>query len=197
MTKQRRQNSPNGAIPAYILAGGNSRRFGSDKARAVFQGQPLIRALSDQFIALGFTVTVVGKHDGQYADLGLDTIGDIEPGKGPIGGLRTALTHRVSGWILLCSCDMLGIDQAWVTALNDRRLHEPEADAIVARGDIWQPFPAHYHTRLLGCQAMRDARSFQSLLNAASVGVLRLDGLPPVRQANTPDELSMGQGSDR
>jgi molybdopterin-guanine dinucleotide biosynthesis protein A len=185
------------AVPAYILAGGNSRRFGSDKARATLHGRPLILALSNQLVELGFKITVVGKQDGQYADLGLDTIGDIEPDGGPIGGLWTALTHQRTGWILLCSCDMLGIDESWILALIDRQQREPDAAAVVAKDDIWQPFPALYHTQLLTRPAARDARSFQSLLSKVPVAAMRPDGLPPVRQANTQDQLREAEGGTR
>ena len=175
--------------PAYILAGGHSRRFGSDKARAVYAGRTLIQTLADRLNDLGHTVTVVGKRDNQYADLGLDTIGDIEPDQGPIGGLRTALTHRRVGWILLCSCDMLEIHESWIDALIDRRRRDPEAAAVVAKDNLYQPFPALYHTRLLADPALRGARSFQSLLASTPTAILRPEGLPLVRQANTPDQL--------
>jgi len=179
---------------AYILAGGHSRRFGSDKARALYAGRTLIQTLADRLNALGYAVTVVGKHNGQYADLGLDTIGDIEPDQGPIGGLRTALTHRRAGWILLCSCDMLEIHESWIDALIDRRQRDPETAAVVAKDDIWQPFPALYHTRLLASPDARDAHSFQSLLHALPAAALRPNGLPPLRQANTPDKLLEAEG---
>jgi len=183
--------------PAYILAGGHSRRFGSDKARAVYAGRTLIQTLADRLDDLGHTVTVVGKHDNQYADLGLDTIGDIEPDQGPIGGLRAALTHRRAGWILLCSCDLLEIHESWIDALIDRQQRDPEAAAVVAKDDIWQPFPALYHTRLLASPAACSAHSFQSLLHAVPAVALRPQGLPPLRQANTPDKLREAEGGLR
>jgi len=176
-------------ISAYVLAGGNSRRFGSDKARATLHGHPLILTLSNQLIGLGFKVTVVGKHDDQYADLGLDTIGDIEPDKGPIGGLRTALTHRRAGWILLCSCDMLGIDERWIAALFGRAHRATDADAIAAGDQRWQPFPGLYHTRLRDDPALREARSFQRLLEQVRTERIDAYTLPAVRQVNTVEEL--------
>jgi len=175
--------------PAYILAGGHSRRFGSDKARATLRGRPLILTLSDQLIGLGFKVTVVGKHDDQYTDLGLDTIGDIEPDQGPIGGLHTALTHRGEGWLLLCSCDMLDIDEHWIAALFDRAHRSPDADVIAARDERWQPFPALYHARLRAAPALREAGSFQRLLERVRTERIDAGALPAVRQINTAEEL--------
>ncbi|MCB9846711.1 MAG: molybdenum cofactor guanylyltransferase [Phycisphaeraceae bacterium] len=183
-------------VPAYILAGGNSRRFGSDKARATLHGRPLILALSDQLVGLGFKITVVGKRDDQYADLGLDTIGDLKPDQGPVGGLRTALTHRQAGWILLCSCDMLGIDGSWITALFNQQRRVPDADAITARSKVWQPFPGLYHSRLLDCRALKESGSFQSLFARITVAPIESVGLLPIRQVNTLEALQRAHASD-
>jgi len=189
VTVTRTHTNDRSAIPAYILAGGKSRRFGSDKARATLHDRPLILTLSDRLVALGFAVTVIGTRDDQYADLGLDTIGDIEPDQGPIGGLRTALTHRKAGWILLCSCDMLGIDEQWVVALFNSRRRSPESDVIAAQDDRWQPFPGLYHSRLLGTPSLRRAQSFQRLLERVRTATINTAGLSPMRQVNTPEEL--------
>lgn len=75
-----------------IIAGGRSRRFGSDKARATVEG----RTLFDH---------VVGALSPQVADIvlcgrdwpGFDSLDDRpEPGLGPLGGLCAALHHAAA-----------------------------------------------------------------------------------------------------
>jgi molybdopterin-guanine dinucleotide biosynthesis protein A len=78
-------------VGAYILAGGKSRRFGSDKALAMVEGRPLIARLADRVRPHVARVTVVAERVDKYAHLGLRTIGDVVAGLGPLGGLRTAL----------------------------------------------------------------------------------------------------------
>lgn len=183
------------AVPAYVLAGGASRRFGADKARATLRGEPLLVRLSRQLRAMGRRVIVVARRPDQYADLALDTIADIQPGQGPVGGLRTALAHRAEGWLLLCSCDMLDIDDRWIAALAEAARRSPAADAIVARDVRWQPFPGLYHARLLQRPALQDADSFQRLLERVRTEPLAAEGLPPIRQVNTAEDLRRAEAT--
>ncbi|MFQ5511804.1 MAG: molybdenum cofactor guanylyltransferase [Candidatus Krumholzibacteriia bacterium] len=124
-----------GALPVYILAGGKSRRFGNDKARAMVDGAPLITRVSQVFASVAGEVTVVADRAGRYADLGLRTIGDVVPEKGPIGGLLTALDDA-GGWIFLTACDWLGVRPEWLQTLDETRARSPrETGAVVFRSE--------------------------------------------------------------
>lgn len=182
------------SISAYILAGGRSRRFGGDKARALFQGKPLIMRLHDALRSSGFDVWAVAQREGGYADLGVPTVADVERDRGPVGGLRTALAHRVEGWALVCSCDMLDLPSEWLAALLAGLKTSPDVDAIAARDDRWQPFPGLYHTRLAEQEALHTATSFQELLSACRAKAIDAGTLPPLRHANTRRDLDRFAG---
>ncbi len=135
-------------VPAYVLAGGRSSRFGSDKARAEVNGLPLIQHVVRALQPLVSSVTVVAAVDGHYDDLGLPTIGDLRPDLGPVGGLATALAHNAaqggaSPWLLMAPCDVLGLRRAWLEQLlaHPRKGHH----AVAFRGDRWEPLPGLYH----------------------------------------------------
>ena len=91
-----------------ILAGGQSTRFGSDKASAMFDGRALIdhviAALAPQVDAL----VVVG-HDWP----GHTRIDDLPvAGLGPLGGLAGAMGHALlNGFdtVLVAPCDTIGL----------------------------------------------------------------------------------------
>lgn len=139
-------------LPVYILAGGRSSRFGSDKARAVIGGRPLIQRLAAQLAEACDPVTVVAEHARKYEDLGLPGIRDEVPGQGPVGGLGTALAHRLAtighpGWILLTACDWAYLEVSWIASL--RRARTPRADAVMFHTDRRQPLLALYHSRIL------------------------------------------------
>lgn len=149
--------------PAYILAGGRSSRFGSDKALADVDGVPLVRRVADAATAAGCPVFVVADVAGKYADLGLTTIADEVPDLGPLGGLCTALRHAGDApHIVALSCDLYGVSSAWVRALC-----AAPATANVVLFDLEPPQPllGRYATGLLeaalyardhGRRAMRD-----------------------------------------
>lgn len=182
-------HAPAHPIPAYILAGGRSSRFGSDKARASLAGAPLILHQINALRKSARPTFAVARQPDQYADLGLTTIPDILPDQGPLGGLRTALTHRSRGWIILASCDLIDLNPDWIDALTAARALHPNAPAIAFRDDRWQPFPGLYHTRLLNIEPAWRSGSLQQLLNMSAAHALPAPNHPPIRQANTREDL--------
>ena len=189
--------------PAYILGGGKSRRFGSDKARAMLHGEPLIVRIARRLTAEGDQVAAVADVAGKYADLGLRTIADRQRDRGPLAGLEAALGDRLDragpGWIMLASCDLADIQPAWLVALQHAMTLQTgtaDAGAVAFRSDFWQPFPAAFHTRCLeGVQQCLGGgrasfqRLFSGLAAAASALPLPTDW-PDIPQVNTPAELA-------
>ena len=173
-------------IPLYILAGGRSSRFGSDKARAEIGGQPLITRVAHGLAPVASSTTVVAEVKDKYLDLGLRTIADAEPGLGPIGGLVTALEDVAGDQLLLVACDMAHVDADWVA-----RLTAPDGPAVAFRDHTgWQPLFAVYRQSVAGEASDLIAageQSMQVLLNRVGKAV----ELPSnwAGSINTPQEL--------
>jgi molybdenum cofactor guanylyltransferase len=91
-------------ILGAILAGGQARRFGSDKAQALYEGARLIDRVADALAAQCDTVVVCGREEP-----GFPCIPDWpEAGLGPLGGLAAALRHaEASGFAHVLSA---GVD---------------------------------------------------------------------------------------
>ncbi len=89
-----------------ILAGGESRRMGTDKAMLPFGGVTLLERAARTALSAGLPVLIVGRErpDG-WQTPGIDFVPDDGPGRGPLGGLQTALRHT-GGPILAIACDM-------------------------------------------------------------------------------------------
>jgi molybdenum cofactor guanylyltransferase len=80
-------------ILGAILAGGQARRFGSDKAQALFEGARLIDRVAAALSAQCESVVVCGREEA-----GFTCIPDWpEAGLGPLGGLAAALRHGAAG----------------------------------------------------------------------------------------------------
>jgi molybdopterin-guanine dinucleotide biosynthesis protein A len=74
---------------AAILAGGQARRFGSDKAQALYEGARLIDRVAVALAAQCGSIVVCGREEP-----GFTCIPDWpEAGLGPLGGLAAALRH--------------------------------------------------------------------------------------------------------
>lgn len=139
-------------VAVYLLAGGQSSRFGSDKARIETPEGPLLQHIAKRLQPVATRITVVADRAEKYVDLGFPTIPDAYPGRGPLCGILTALKHHCStdgpGWILAASCDLIGIRHEW--ALELLRHVTPELGAVAFCTSHWEPLLALYHTRLQG-----------------------------------------------
>lgn len=95
-------------ILGAILAGGQSRRFGSDKARALFKGKPLLEHTADALRPVCAQLVVAGR---EWANI--HSVTDLPtPGLGPLGGLAGALHYAESqGFdaVLSSGCDIAGL----------------------------------------------------------------------------------------
>lgn len=135
-------------VPVYILAGGRSRRYGSDKARVLTDGRPQLVRVADQLQEIASTIRVVARSPGSYDDLGFTTLADSVPGKGPMGGLLAALEDAAPApWVFLAACDQPGIRTAWARQLLDAR--RQDIRAVVYRSDRFHPLFAVYHLELM------------------------------------------------
>lgn len=91
---------------AIILAGGRSTRMGSDKAVLPFMGKPLINWLVERLRPVSGEVIVVSMDGKTHSGLGARVVGDIFPGKGPLGGLHAGLIASADDVNAVIACDM-------------------------------------------------------------------------------------------
>lgn len=185
-------------VPIYILAGGLSARFGSDKARAELNGEPLLQRIVRLLSPVAATFTAVADRPGKYADIHVRTIPDIHPGLGPISGLHAALKDLpLPGWLLLVSCDFVTLDPAWVAQLINAS--NPTLRAVAFRGEKIEPLFALYHSSLLpDVEEYIAARmlSPSKLIELEPSTLLPLpENWPSLAHINTPDELAQHSGT--
>jgi molybdopterin-guanine dinucleotide biosynthesis protein A len=161
-----------------ILAGGAARRFGSDKALALYRGRPLIAHVADALLAQCDAIVVCGRAWG-----GLPAIADQPaPGLGPMGGLCAALAHAEAGGfaeVLASPCDLLGAGGA-----ADRLAPGP----AVAEGQwllgLWPAGLAPALEQLLRQEGAVSARRWIAVAGAAERPV------PDLLNINRPEDLA-------
>ena len=129
---------------AVILAGGQSRRMGHDKATLRLGERTLMQQLIETVSPLfPHLVVSVGA---PRADLPWPQVCDERPGLGPLGGLCAALGKVDTPWIFALATDMPFVAPPLIEALAARR--DGTADAVVPRVHGHpQPLAAFYSTR--------------------------------------------------
>lgn len=178
-------------IAIAILAGGQSRRMGQDKALLKVGDTTLLERIIDVAQRLTPTVAVIGR-TGERDDT--RWIQDDAPGFGPLGGLKTALTHLDQPVILL-ACDMPRVDAAalqWL--LEHARESAAEHGVATLRDGAFEPLFSFYRPALLpriDAQLATRRLSLRRLIESGDF--TRLDAPAPVGakllNINTPSEL--------
>src|ERR1043166_4342024 len=108
-----------------ILAGGESRRFGSNKALADFEGETLVGRAARRLGPLTNDLFLVANDPAPYAFLGLVVHPDDRPGHGPLSGLHAALLRARHEWTFLVACDMPHASPAVAEAMAGGLEEEP------------------------------------------------------------------------
>ena len=129
------------AIEGFILAGGRSRRMGSDKSRLVLRGQSFVELIARELSAVTSSVKVVGNTPATGLDL--PAVPDVYPHWGALGGVHAALSACLASWALVVACDF-----PFVTSELFRRLAGTRADfdavAPIQNDEIPQPLCSLY-----------------------------------------------------
>ena len=127
---------------AIVLAGGGSSRFGSDKALALFRGEPLLGVVLRDLRAGFAEVLVVAKDPLRYASFGA-VIADGTTARTPLAGVAAGLAACTAEVAFVCAADMpFAADDALLDALFARL---PGHDAVVpVHGGVRQPLCALY-----------------------------------------------------
>ena len=120
-------------VVAAILAGGQSRRMGRDKANIIWQGETLLARTARIAQEAGCTVQIVGREQPEDWPLPeVSFVSDASPSQGPLGGLATALeTSHEAVLLLACDLPLLRVDVLhWLMDQEQASMALPSATGI-------------------------------------------------------------------
>lgn len=154
---------------AIVLAGGDSRRMGQDKAFVDFGGRPLVKWVCDRLEQAGCGPVIVAARASmldRLQALGLRTVADRLPGRGPLAGFHAGLEAAGDGFHVVIACDQPFFEPEALQYLLRRARREP-LDAVVpeACGRL-QVLQAAYHSRV--------ASAAEQMLQAGELTVYQL-----------------------
>jgi molybdopterin-guanine dinucleotide biosynthesis protein A len=130
-------------ISAVLLAGGESRRMGKDKATLLFRGKPLWQIQLELLRKLEPTeIFVSARADPVWRPADVQFVADDPPSRGPLSGLAAALTQMHSKHLLALAIDMPVMAEKYLTFLCSEI--EPGRGVIPKIEDRFEPLAAIY-----------------------------------------------------
>jgi molybdopterin-guanine dinucleotide biosynthesis protein A len=134
-------------LTAIILAGGASRRMGTNKALVPFRGKPLVHYSID--LALQFTDNIaISSNGGVMGQFGFPVIADIVDVKAPLVGIHAGLVYAKTDWVLVLTCDMPLVSPELIRFLFDR-IEEGDQLVVPGHDGFVEPLCGFYHRSLI------------------------------------------------
>ncbi len=138
------------AIEGFILAGGKSRRMGTDKSQLVLNGQSFVERIAGKLLAVTSSIKVVGG-DAPQAELKrqinlpltIQAAPDVYLQWGALGGVHAALAACSASWALVVACDFPFVTSQLFRSLASIR-GDFEAVAPIQEDGIPQPLCTLY-----------------------------------------------------
>lgn len=179
-----------------IFAGGESRRMGTDKAALRFGGVSLLERAARAALSAGLPVLVAGRERPEgWQTPGVGFAPDAAPGRGPLGGLETALRYAATP-VLAVACDMPLLTPDALVWLRDQAVAGMgEHGLAVLQDGQWEPLFSVYTPLCLPLVESRLAAGRLSLHGLIEAGdFARADApawvAPQLVNVNTPEDLA-------
>jgi molybdopterin-guanine dinucleotide biosynthesis protein A len=130
-------------VSAVLLAGGESRRMGKDKATLLFRGRPLWQIQLELLRKLEPTeIFVSARSDPVWRPADVQFVADDPPSRGPISGLAASLARMRTKHLLALAIDMPFVTEKYLTFLCSQI--EPDRGVIAKVDDRFEPLAATY-----------------------------------------------------
>ena len=147
-----------------ILAGGRSERFPTiDKALAPLDGTPLLRRVADALSPTVEELIINCRRDQQAAfaevvssdpRFAIDPVAD----RGPLAGLRTALSATEATYAAILPCDMPFVPAGFIEYLFGQAQHQTGVVPCVGGRQRTLPAVVHVRAAAAACESVRRQR---------------------------------------
>ncbi|HET7100685.1 MAG TPA: molybdenum cofactor guanylyltransferase [Terriglobia bacterium] len=128
------------SVEGFVLAGGRSSRMGTDKALALFAGEPLVTHAVKTLRDAGLKVSIAGARSVQ--NLSAPVLEDAEPGRGPLAGVCSALASTSNQLAVVVPVDLPLLPAALISYLLQYARITGAAVTVPSVNGFAQTFPA-------------------------------------------------------
>lgn len=140
-------------INAILLAGGESSRYGENKALLSFENKPLIEYVYNKLDSHFDDVIIIGPPKIYDFIEDAEIREDIIKNKGPLGGLYTGLYYSSTEYNFLAGCDMPFLNENYFSFLEkilQKKSIQDEYEIMVSEYNGYlEPLAAFYSRKLL------------------------------------------------
>lgn len=191
-------------MTGIILAGGENRRMGTDKALLDLGGRPLIEHILTVFSELFERTIIVTNTPDPYRHYGVEITNDVLDVRGPLNGIYSGLLRSGEEYNFVAACDMPFLNPRLITYMGEL---SPGHDAVVPQFDgFLEPLHAFYRRGILTtieAQLRRQDRRIRGVFDHIQVRyvtgeeIVRFDPQKrSFRNLNTPKEYKEAACSD-
>ena len=127
-------------VAGFVLAGGQSRRMGRDKALTLFGGRPLVEIALESLRAAGLQASIAGARSelGGFASV----IEDSELDQGPLVGICAAMRSTLAERAVFISVDLPLLPASLIACLLGHARITGRAVTVASVNGFAQTFPA-------------------------------------------------------
>lgn len=179
-----------------ILAGGENRRMGTDKAFLDIDGRPLIDHILDVFLTLFDRTIVVTNTPDRYRSYDVEVTSDALDLRGPLTGIYSGLLRSTAEYNFVAACDMPYLNPELISYMGEISAGK---DAVVPQFDgFLEPLHAIYRKGIIPvmeAQLRQQDRRIRGLFDHIEIRyvteeeIVRFDPLKrSFRNLNTPKE---------
>jgi len=130
-------------LSAVLLAGGESRRMGTDKATFPFRGKPLWQIQLETLRKLRpAEIFLSARTDPSWRPADVQFIGDIPPSRGPLSGIAASLVKIRTAHLLALAIDMPFMTENYLRSICDAT--DPGLGIIAKINSCAEPLAAVY-----------------------------------------------------
>ncbi|QIA09745.1 molybdenum cofactor guanylyltransferase [Draconibacterium halophilum] len=181
-------------ITTIILAGGKSKRMGTDKALLELDGQTLLERAIELCKPISSELLISSNHQ-SHTTFGYPVIEDEIKNCGPMGGISSGLKQSKSDWNLVLSVDAAFVDSNFLKFLL---ANTGDFDAVIPFTEKGaEPLIALYNKSILpamGNRLQSDDYRMQNLLkesktNWLDAGELQVENKRLFTNLNRPEDL--------
>jgi molybdopterin-guanine dinucleotide biosynthesis protein A len=147
-------------ISVVLVAGGESRRMGRDKATLLFHAKPLWQIQLELLRKLEPTeIFVSARTDPVWRPADVQFVADDLPSRGPLSGLAASLTRMRAQHLLALAVDMPFMTEEYLKFLCNQI--EPGCGVVANIEDRFEPLAAIYpHEALANIQSALSGKDF-------------------------------------